>query len=197
MHQCERWRNCHIWWSGNWESQTNTCEFYSGIVQGYRNETSQWVGGKRSHGTSDVSNVSSERPLFNVWPKVGKSHGTPYLDVDYDGQKRQLVNLLYNLLFVIGDHGDVEKAYGILINRHPSLCQHNRHHLLITQCPHCQSSFCPPLKLSFQSRFSMFDNISDVMILFSNAGGRHFTRVTHMRTYRAFGVPPPGFNLII
>ena len=98
VHQCERWRNCHIWWSGNWESQTNTCEFYSGIVQGYRNEISQWVGGKRSHGTSDVSNVSSEGPFFNVWPKVGKSHGTPYLDVDYDGQKRQLVNLLYNLL---------------------------------------------------------------------------------------------------
>ena len=34
---------------------------YSEFIQGYRNETSQWVGGRRSHGTSDVSNVSSER----------------------------------------------------------------------------------------------------------------------------------------
>ena len=98
---------------------------------------------------------------------------------------------------VIGDHGDVEKAYGILINRHPSLCRHNRHYLLITQCPHCQSSFCPPLKISFQSRFSTFDNISDVMISFSDSGGRHFTEMRHMRTYSASGVPQPRSDLIL
>ena len=41
----------------------------------------------------------------------------------------------------------------------------------------------------------MFDNISDVMILFGNAGGRHSTEMRHMRTYRAFGVPPPRSDL--
>ena len=81
------------------------------------------------------------------------------------------------------------KEYGILINRHPSLCQHNRHHLLITQSPHCQSSFCPPLKLSFQSHFSMLENISHLMISFSNPEGQHFPKMTHMRTYLVFGVP--------
>ena len=65
----------------------------------------------------------------------------------------------------------------------------------ITQCPHCQTSFCPPLKISFQSCFSMFDNISDVMISFSNSGGRHFT-VIHMRTYLVF-VAPPRFCLLL
>ena len=60
----------------------------------------------------------------------------------------------------------------------------------ITQCPHCQSSFCPPLKISFQSRFSMFDNISHVMIWISTTVWQHF-----MRTYIIiFGVRP---NLVI
>ena len=51
----------------------------------------------------------------------------------------------------------------------------------ITQCPHCQSSFWQPLRISFQSRFLRFDNISHVMISFSNPAWRHFT-MTRMRT---------------
>ena len=56
------------------------------------------------------------------------------------------------------------------------------------QCPHCQS-----LRISFQSRFSRFDNISHVMISFSNPAWRHFT-MTRMRTYLIFGDRP---NLLI
>ena len=63
----------------------------------------------------------------------------------------------------------------------------------ITQCPHCQSSFCQPLRISFQSRFLRFDNISHVMISFSNPGWRHFT-MTRMRIYLIFGDRP---NLLI
>ena len=37
---CERPRNSRVWWSSNGEWQTNTCEFCSGIFQGYRNESS-------------------------------------------------------------------------------------------------------------------------------------------------------------
>ena len=63
-------------------------------------------------------------------------------------------------------------------------------HLNITQCPHCQRSFCPPLKISFQSGFSKFDNISHVMIWISTTAWQHF-----MRTYIIiFGVRP---NLVI
>ena len=53
---CERPRNSRVWWSSNGEWQTNTCEFCSGIFQGYRNEAFQWVDGRRSHRTSHVSN---------------------------------------------------------------------------------------------------------------------------------------------
>ena len=60
----------------------------------------------------------------------------------------------------------------------------------ITQCPHCQSSFWQPLRISFQSRFSRFDNISHVMISFSNPGWR----MTRMRTCLIFGDRP---NLLI
>ena len=63
----------------------------------------------------------------------------------------------------------------------------------ITQCPHCQSSFCQPLKISFQSLFLRFENISHVMISFSNPGWRHFA-MTRMRTYLIFGDRP---NLLI
>ena len=61
----------------------------------------------------------------------------------------------------------------------------------ITQCPHCQTSFCPPLKISFQYHFPMSENISHGLISFSNPGGRHFIKVTHMRTYLVSGVRPP------
>ena len=67
----------------------------------------------------------------------------------------------------------------------------------ITQCPHCQTSFCPPLKISFQYHFPMSENISHGLISFSNPGGRHFIKVTHMRTYLVSGVRPPGFDLLL
>ena len=63
----------------------------------------------------------------------------------------------------------------------------------ITQCPHCQSSFCPPLNISFQFRFSMFDNISHVMIWISTTAWQHF-----MRTYIIIsGVRPNLFDLML
>ena len=75
--------------------------------------------------------------------KNSRSAETVYLTVEEDRIQKKDKTGIWNPI--------------ILINRHRFLCQQHR----ITQCPHCQSSFCPPLKLSFQSRFSMFDNISD------------------------------------
>ena len=42
-------------------------------------------------------------------------------------------------------------------------------------------------RAAFQSRFSMFDNISHLMISFSNHRGQHVPKVTHMRTCLVFG----------
>ena len=52
----------------------------------------------------------------------------------------------------------------------------------IIQCPHCQCSLCLPLKISFQSGVSMFDNISHMMISFSSPALQHF-----MGTYLIIG----------
>ena len=52
-------------------------------------------------------------------------------------------------------------------------------------------------RAAFQSRFSMFDNISHLMISFSNHNRQHVPKMTHMRTYLVFGdfwSPPPHFH---
>ena len=97
---CERRRNSRVWWSSNGEWQTNTCEFCSGIFQGYRNEAFQWVNGRRSHRTSHVSNWNvSQWPAFPWNVTKGMQIMENPVSRRRPCQKRQLVD-------VIGDQGE-------------------------------------------------------------------------------------------
>ena len=44
----------------------------------------------------------------------------------------------------------------------------------ITQCPHCQSSFCPPLKISFPSRFLLLTTFHLWWSRFPRPAWQHF-----------------------
>ena len=48
--------------------------------------------------------------------------------------------------------------------------------------------------LTAKLRSICFLNVWQLMISFSNHGGQHFSKITHMRTYLVFGVPPPHFH---
>ena len=131
----------------------------------------------------------NERLLFGMWPKVGRSR-TLYLDVDHVKKDNWLMSSVIHW----DECWKPQTKKGIwnpiiLINRHRFLCQQNRNHSMSSLPKFVLSA----LKISFQSRFSRFDNISHVMISFSNPGWRHFT-MTRMRTYLIFGDRP---NLLI
>ena len=163
---CERRRNSHLWRSSNGEWHTNTCEFCSWMFQGCHNERFQRVCGRRSHRTSHVCNVSQWAAFICCETKSRQITENP-VPRRRPCQQRKLVD-------VIGIHRwsgglMLKTAYKRRHMKSSSIATHLYVNKTgITQTPHCQGSFCPPLKISFQSRFSIFDNISHVMILLSS-----------------------------
>ena len=115
---CERRRNSRVWWSSNGEWQTNTCEFCSGIFQGYRNEAFQWVDGRRSHRTSHVSNVSQWAAFICYVTKCRQITKNP-VPRRRPCQHRKLVDVIMVIRGINVENSIQNKAYGILINRYP------------------------------------------------------------------------------
>ena len=153
----------------------NSLTFGGVSRRGYSNETFQWAG-RRSHRTSHLSYISQWAAF--IWVTKGMQITENPVPRRRPCQKRHLVD-------VIGDQGNQcwkpHTKESISSSTDTGFYKTG-----ITQCPHCQSSFCQPLRISFQSRFSRFDNISHVMISFSNPGWRHFA-TTRMRTCLIFG----------
>ena len=153
-----------------WWSCCQGCEFCSWMFQGCRNERFQRVCGRRSHRASHVCNVSQWAAFICCETKSRQITENP-APRRRPCQQRKLVD-------VIGIHrwsgGLMSKtAYKRRHMKSSSIATHlyvNKKG--ITQRPHCQRLFCPPLKISFQSGVSMFDNISGVMILLSNPSAR-------------------------
>ena len=69
-----------------------------------------------------------------------------------------------------------KEAYGILINRHPSLCQQNRHHSMSSLPKFVLSALEDLVSISFL----IVDNISLVMISFSRPAWQHFIGTSHI-----------------